>query len=336
MRPIVAMPWQIAQDGGRMSAPDPIGQVDAFGVPRFAGLRTFARLPRVEDVERLDVAVLGAPFDGGATFRPGSRFGPAAIREASALLRPYSEPLDVSPFAEAQVADAGDAGANPFDILDAHEAIQREAAALHERDAAVLGLGGDHSVALPLLRAAAGRHGRLSLLQLDAHTDTWDSYYGAKVTHGTIFRRAAEEGLIDPSRSAQIGLRGSVYGSADYEENRELGFHVMLARDFDAVGVEGAVEMAREHLTAPVYVTVDVDVLDPAFAPGTGTPESGGLTPREALGILRALAGGPRIVSADVVEVSPPYDSAGATALAAANIAYDLTCLLVLMRRRAA
>jgi guanidinobutyrase / D-arginase len=231
------------------------------------------------------------------------------------------------------VADAGDAGPNPFDIREAHEAIEREAATLHERGAAVLGLGGDHSVALPLLRAAARRHGRLSLLQLDAHTDTWDSYYGAKVTHGTIIRRAAEEGLIDPSRSLQIGLRGSVYESADYEENRELGFHMMLAREFDPAGVEGAVGMACEHLTPPVYVTVDVDVLDPAFAPGTGTPESGGLTPRELLGILRLLAGGPRIVSADVVEVSPPYDSAGLTALAAANVAYDLACLLVLARR---
>jgi agmatinase len=311
----------------------PVGQIDALAVPRFAGLRTFARLPRAEDVERLEVAVLGAPYDGGATFRPGSRFGPAAIREASALLRPYSEPLDVSPFAEAQVADAGDAAANPFDISAAHEQIERAATSLHERGAAVLGLGGDHSVALPLLRAASRRHGKLSLLQLDAHTDTWDSYYGVKVTHGTIFRRAAEEGLIDPSRSVQIGLRGSVYASADYEENRELGFNMMLAREFDAVGAEGAIELARQHLTLPVYVTVDVDVLDPAFAPGTGTPESGGLMPREVLTVLRGLARGPRIISADVVEVSPPYDHAGLTALAAGNVAYDLLCLLVLTRR---
>jgi agmatinase len=315
------------------AAGDPVGQVDALAVPRFAGLRTFARLPRAEDVERLEVAVLGAPFDGGATFRSGARFGPAAIREASALLRPYSEPLDVSPFAEAQVADAGDAAPNPFDITAAHEEIERGAASLHERGAAVLGLGGDHSVALALLRAASRRSGKLSLLQLDAHTDTWNSYYGAKVTHGTIFRRAAEEGLIDPSRSVQIGLRGSVYASADYQENRELGFNMMLARELEVVGVEGAVEMAREHLTLPVYVSVDVDVLDPAFAPGTGTPESGGLTPREVLAVLRGLAGGPRIVSADVVEVSPPYDHAGLTALAAANVAYDLACLLVLARR---
>src|SRR5919201_429977 len=210
---------------------------------------------------------------------------------------------------------------NPFDITAAHEEIERGAASLHERGAAVLGLGGDHSVALPLLRAASRRSGKLSLLQLDAHTDTWNSYYGSKVTHGTIFRRAAEEGLIDPSRSVQIGLRGSVYASADYQENRELGFNMMLARELEVVGVEGAVEMAREHLTLPVYVSVDVDVLDPAFAPGTGTPESGGLTPREVLAVLRGLAGGPRIVSADVVEVSPPYDHAGLTALAAANVA---------------
>jgi agmatinase len=316
-----------------MSAEEPVGQLDALAVPRFAGLRTFARLPRAGDVDRLDVAVLGAPFDGGTTFRPGARFGPSAIREASVLLRPYSEPLDVRPFAEAQVADAGDVAANPFDVREAHEAIERDAAALHERGAAVLGLGGDHSVALPLLRAAGRRHGKLSLLQLDAHTDTWDSYFGAKVTHGTIFRRAAEEGLIDPSRSLQIGLRGSVYSSDDYRENRELGFETMLAQELDAGGVDEAIRIVRERLTPPMYVTVDVDVLDPAFAPGTGTPESGGLTSRELLAILRALADDPRIVSADVVEVSPPYDHGGVTAIVAANVAFELVCLLALARR---
>jgi agmatinase len=311
----------------------PIEQVDSLTVPRFAGLRTFARLPTLEQAGRADVAVLGAPFDGGTTFRAGSRFGPAAIREASLLLRPYNEPLELAPFRELQVVDAGDAPASPIDILAGHRAIETAAAALHAGGARVLGLGGDHSVALPLLRAAAATHGRLSLLQLDAHTDTWDSYFGAKVTHGTIFRRAIEEGLIDPERSVQIGLRGSLYDAGDYADNAALGFKTLLAREFDAAGVAGALALAREHLRGPVYVTLDIDVLDPAFAPGTGTPEAGGLSSRELLAILRGLAGGADIVAADVVEVSPPYDPAGATAVAAANAAYDLLGLLALGAR---
>ena len=314
---------------------EPIGQVDALTVPRFAGVRTFARLPTLEHAGRADVAVLGVSFDGGTTFRAGARFGPAGVREASLLLRPYNEPLDVSPFAGLQVVDAGDAPANPIDILAAHAAIEASAAALHEQGARVLGIGGDDSVSLPLRRAAAARHGQLSLLQLDAHTDTWDAYFGAKVTHGTIFRRAVEEGLIDGASSVQIGLRGSLYDSGDLEDDRALGFTTLLARDFDAAGVRGALDVAREHLRAPVYVTLDIDVLDPAFAPGTGTPEAGGLSSRELLAILRGLAPGPAVVSADVVEVSPPYDPTGVTAVAGANAAYDLLSLLALHARRA-
>lgn len=322
-----------------MSSPpaEPVGQVDALAVPRFAGVRTFARLATLESVGRADIAVLGAPFDGATTFRGGSRFGPAAIREAALLLRPYNEPLDISPFSELQVVDAGDAPASPIDVLAAHEAIRAEAAALVSAGARVVGLGGDHSVSLPFLRAAAERHGALSLLQLDAHTDTWDSYFGAKVTHGTMFRRAAEEGAIDPRTSVQIGLRGSLYSREDMAENAELGFATLLARELDAVGVDGAVALAARHLRSPVYVTVDIDVLDPAYAPGTGTPEAGGLTSRELLAILRGLAGtGLDVVGTDVVEVSPPYDPAGATAVAAANVAYDLVALLALSARRPA
>jgi agmatinase len=309
---------------------EPIGQVDALEIPRFAGVRTFARLPTLEQAGRADVAVLGAPFDGATTFRAGARFGPAAVREASLLLRPYNEPLDVSPFRSRQVVDAGDAGPNPVDVIAGHAAIEAAARALNDRGARVLGIGGDHSVALPLLRAAAARHGQLSLLQLDAHTDTWDAYFGAKVTHGTIFRRAVEEGLIDGGHSVQIGLRGSLYDAEDYADNRSLGFHTLLAREFDEAGVQGAIAFALEHLRAPVYVTVDIDVLDPAFAPGTGTPESGGLSSRELLAVLRGLAAGPEIAAADVVEVSPPYDSGGITAVAGANVAYELLCLLAL------
>jgi agmatinase len=308
---------------------EPVGPLDALRIPRYAGIRTFARLPSLEAVGRVDVAVLGAPFDGGSSFRPGARFGPAAIREAALLVRPYHEALGLSPFAEAQVADAGDAGPDPIDIGQAHAAIQARAGELHSAGARLLALGGDHSVALPLLRAAAERHGTLSVLQLDAHTDTWEEYFGHRVTHGTIMRRAAEEGAIDPEHSVQVGLRGPLYGEDDLAGAAQLGFTTMLARDFDAAG---AIALARERLRPPVYVSLDVDVLDPAYAPGTGTPEAGGLSTRELLAVLRGLAG-LDVVSADVVEVSPPYDPAGLTALAAATAAYDLIALMVLALR---
>jgi agmatinase len=322
----------VESDDPDMTDATPIGQLDALRHPRFAGLRTFARLPTLEQAGRADVAVLGAPFDGATTFRAGARFGPAAIREASLLLRPYNEALDVSPFDEVQAVDAGDSSPSPIDVTAAHRAIEESASELHQQGARVLGLGGDHSVSLPLLRATAAQHGPVSLLQLDAHTDTWDEYFGARVTHGTMFRRAVEEGILDAGRSLQIGLRGSLYGPSDLDENRALGFRTLLAREFDDVGVAGAIELAREVLKPPVYVTVDVDVLDPAFAPGTGTPESGGLNPRELLAILRGLAG-LDIIAADVVEVAPAYDPAGVTAVAAANVAYELISLLVVASR---
>ncbi|HET8823440.1 MAG TPA: agmatinase [Thermoleophilaceae bacterium] len=316
-------------DGDSHTGAKPVGQVDALAVPRFAGLRTFARLPTVDQVERVDVGVLGAPFDSAATFRAGARFGPAAIREASLLLRPYNERQGVSPFAAVQVADAGDAPASPIEVERAHAAIEAAARELTDRGARVLGLGGDHSVALPLLRAAAAAHGPLSLLQLDAHTDTWDSYFGARFTHGTIFRRAVEEGIVDAAASVQIGLRGSLYAESDLAENRELGFATLLAREFDEAGVGGALELVAARLRSPVYVSVDVDVLDPAFAPGTGTPEAGGLSTRELLAILAGLSElDIEPAGADVVEVSPPYDPSGITAIAAANAAYELLGLL--------
>jgi agmatinase len=313
----------------------PVGQVDAMAVPRFAGVRTFARLPMLDQVGRADVAILGAPFDGGTTFRAGARFGPAAIREASLLLRPYNDALDVSPFAEVQVADAGDAPASPIGVEAAHRAIEEAARAVVEAGGRVVGLGGDHSVSLPLMRAAAAEHGPLALLQLDAHTDTWDSYFGARYTHGTVFRRALEEGIIDPRASVQIGLRGSLYSAGDLSENRELGFAVLLARELDGVGLAGALDLIRTRLGSPVYLSVDIDVLDPAFAPGTGTPEAGGLSSREVLAMLHGLAElEPQLAGADVVEVSPPYDPSGVTGVAAANIAYELIGLAALTAAR--
>ncbi len=326
----------LRQAGVRTTADGNVGPIDSLVVPRFAGIRTFARLPTVDEVPRADVAVLGAPFDGTTTFRPGARWGPAAIREASLLLRPYSEPHGFSPFEACQVVDAGDAPAGCIDVRQAHDAIYSSAAQLHAAGVRVIGLGGDHSVSLPLLRAASERHGTLSLLHFDSHTDTWDDFYGSRVTHGTVFKRALEDGLIDPHASVQIGLRGSVYAADDYPTNREHGFAMVLAREVDEIGVDGIVDIMRSRLTRPVYITLDVDALDPAFAPGTGTPEIGGLLPRELLRLLRAVPSFERdIVSADLVEVAPPYDPAGVTATIGANLAYELVALVALALRNA-
>jgi agmatinase len=212
--------------------------------------------------------------------------------------------------------------------------VEERAAELHAAGTRVLGLGGDHSTTLPLLRAAAARHGPLSLLQLDAHTDTWDEYFGARVTHGTFLKRAVEAGAVDPGRSLQVGLRGPLYSSDDYVDDRAMGFATLLARELDERGVGDVLDLVGERLRPPVYVTVDIDVLDPAFAPGTGTPEAGGLTTRELLAIVRGLAGLKLdLVAADVVEVSPPYDAGGVTAMAAAAVAYELVGLMVLSAR---
>ena len=307
----------------------PLGQVDALRVPRYAGEATFARLPRLQDVGRADVSVVGVPFDAGVTYRPGARFGPASIRQASRLLRPYHADLGVHPFAGQQVADAGDVACNPFDIGEALGQIEAGVAPLLV-DGRVVVLGGDHTVALPVLRAVTKRFGPVALVHFDAHLDTWDTYFGAPYTHGTPFRRAFEEGLLLPDRSVHVGTRGSIYADADLVADASFGFSIIRAHDIDAIGVPGVVDRIRSRVgDAVIYVSVDIDVLDPAHAPGTGTPEAGGLSSRELLGILRGLAG-LRIASCDVVEVSPPYDHADITSVAAANVAYDMVALMAL------
>ena len=312
--------------------PEIRGPADALRTPRYAGVRTFARLPTLEEVGRADVAVLGAPFDSATSFRPGARFGPAAVRDASILLRPYHEPLGVDVFAAHQVVDAGDAPADPIDVEAGHAAIHARAAELVAGGARVRGIGGDHSVALPLMRAAAERHGPLSLIQFDAHCDTWDEYFGHRITHGTIMRRAVEEGIVDGSRSTQIGIRGPLYAAGDLQDARDLGFTVVTAAELADLDPATVVDEARERLGDNVYVSVDIDVLDPAFAPGTGTPEPGGLQTRELQTMLRRLAAPSdrTVVCADVVEVSPPYDHANLTAAAAAAMAYELLALMAI------
>ena len=311
-----------------ISPATPVGPVDSMRVPRFAGLATFARLPRIDEVARADVAVLGVPFDAGVTFRPGARFGPASVREVSRLLRPYHPGLDVAPFETAQVVDAGDVACNPFDIGEAIGAAERHADTLLARGTRLVVLGGDHTIALPLLRAVARRHGPVALLHFDAHLDTWDTYFGAAYTHGTPFRRAFEEGLLDTAAVTHVGTRGPLFARSDLADDALMGFGVVTSADVMRRGVDEVGQALRERVgDRPLYVSVDIDVLDPAHAPGTGTPEAGGLTSRELLELLRGLAG-TNLVGADVVEVSPPYDHADITAFAASHVAYDLVTLL--------
>jgi agmatinase len=302
----------------------PIGPEDPLQVPRFAGRSTFARLPRRDEVERCDVAVVGVPFDSGVTYRPGARFGPHAIRNATRLLRSYHPGLDVQPFAAQQVADAGDVACNPFDIAEAIGQIEAAAEEVLAGAETILTLGGDHTIALPLLRAMRRRHGPVALLHFDAHLDTWDTYFGAAYTHGTPFRRAWEEGLLLEERATHVGIRGPLFSPEDLVDDERFGFQIVSAMDLESGGIDAAAARVRERLgDAPVYVSVDIDVLDPAHAPGTGTPEAGGLTSRELLGILRALAGR-NIVGADIVEVAPAYDHAELTCMAASHVAYEL------------
>jgi agmatinase len=307
---------------------EPVGPVDATQVPRYAGLSTFARLPRLEEVERADIAVVGVPFDSGVSYRPGARFGPAHVRQSSRLLRPYNPAQDVSPFASVQVADAGDIAANPFDIGAAITAIEAGADDLHARADRLLTIGGDHTIALPLLRSVVRRHGQVAVLHFDAHLDTWDTYFGEPYTHGTPFRRAAEEGLIDTDRSLHAGIRGPLYSATDFVDTHELGYAVITCTDYDELGLDGVAAAMRERLGhGPTYVSVDIDVIDPGMAPGTGTPEAGGLTSRELLSTLRRLAG-LEIVGADIVEVAPAYDHAEVTGIAASHVAYELISLM--------
>ncbi|MFP5070573.1 agmatinase [Pseudonocardia nantongensis] len=310
----------------------PVGPVDASTVPRFAGPATFARLPRLDEVDRADVAVLGLPFDSGVSYRPGARFGPAHVRASSKLLRPYHPPLGAAPFAAQQVADAGDLGINPFDIAEAVRTIEETADRLRADGTTLLALGGDHTVALPLLRSVARTHGPVGVVHFDAHLDTWDTYFGADITHGTPFRNAAEEGLLDPARCLHVGIRGPLYSEQDLTNDEVLGFQVIHTDAFQTDGLPAVVERMRQRVgTGPVYVSVDIDVLDPAHAPGTGTPEAGGLTSRELLHVLRALVG-TDVVGADVVEVAPAYDHAEVTGIAAAHVAYELLSVLAANR----
>ena len=309
---------------------NPIQPVSGTKVPRFAGPSTFARLPELRDVESCDVAIVGVPFDAGTSYRPGARFGPQSIRQASRHLRTnYHPSYDVEPFKVQQVADAGDITCNPFNINEAIKQIESGALELLNKVGSIVTIGGDHTIALPLLRAVNKKCGQpVALVHFDAHLDTWDTYFGAPYTHGTPFRRAREEGLFLDDASMHVGIRGPLYSRDDLKEDEDLGFKIIHCDDFQTQSINQIVKRIRDRVgDNPLYLSIDIDVLDPAHAPGTGTPEIAGMTSREMLNVLRGLSG-MNLVSADVVEVAPAYDHAELTSTAAATIVYELINIL--------
>src|SRR3954447_7594037 len=312
------------------------GRRDASKSPRYTGLRTYARCPASTDWPNADVAVIGVPFDTATSFRPGPRFGPAALREASLLLRPWHPALGIDVFGTLSVVDGGDLDVTPGNAERTAAQIDEGLRPVVEAGATPLVLGGDHSIVLGELRAHARRHGPVAVVLLDAHADTWEAYYGERYFHGTPFRRALEEGLIDPARSLLAGMRGSLYAASDLDEPRSWGFDIVPCDELRTWTPEQYGARARERIgDGPAYLSFDIDVLDPAFAPGTGTPETAGLLPHEALAFLRALAG-IKFVGYDIVEVSPQFDGPGqVTALNAASVAYELLALTAISKERA-
>ena len=300
---------------------------NSLETPRFAGLSTFMRLPHLPDAKRLDVALIGVPFDGGTSYRPGARFGPRHVREQSALIRPYNPVLDLSPFDLVRVADYGDLAINPLSIDDTFKRITRGLGPVLEAGTVPICVGGDHSILLPILRAMHAKHGPVALIQFDAHSDTWDQYWGMKYSHGTPVRRAIEEGLLAEPFILQIGLRGQLYDKHDMNFAREHGIVMITAEEFHERGLPLVRKKRKAFKDHKVYFSLDIDVVDPAFAPGTGTPQVGGLSSVQILDLVRSMAG-LNLVGCDLVEVSPQYDSAEITSLLAANLLFEQLCLI--------
>lgn len=305
--------------------PQPLGGND---MPRFGGIATFMRLPGNSDPSDLDVAVVGVPLDIGTSNRPGARFGPRGIRSESVLIRPYNMATRAAPFDSLRIDDTGDVATNPFNLLDAVDRIERHFDELLADDVITVSMGGDHTVVLPILRAMHKVHGPVGLVHVDAHTDINDTMFGEQVTHGTPFRRAVEEGLLDGDRVVQIGVRGTGYAADDFDWSREQGFRVVQAEECWHKSLTPLMAEVREKVGGgPVYLSFDIDGLDPAFAGGTGTPEVGGLTTIQGIEIIRGCAG-LDLVGCDLVEVAPAYDPTGNTSLVAANLLYEMLCVL--------
>jgi guanidinobutyrase len=297
-------------------------------MPRFAGIPTMMRLPVAENARDLDAAFVGIPLDIGTSNRSGTRYGPRQIRQESVMIRPYNMGSGAAPFERLQVADLGDVAINPYSLADSVRRIELAYSDILAHGCIPLTLGGDHTLTLPILRAAAGRHGPVGLIHVDAHSDTNEEMFGEQLAHGTTFRRAFEEGLLAPQRVVQIGLRGSGYEAADFDWSRQQGFRVVQAEECWYRSLAPLMAEVREQMgSGPVYLSFDIDGLDPAFAPGTGTPEVGGLSVWQGLEIVRGCRG-LNLIGADVVEVSPPYDRSGNTALLAANLLFEMLCVL--------
>ena len=309
------------------------GPADSLSSPRFTGPSTFARLPFVRTLDEVDVAVVCVPFDTGVTYRVGGRFGPNAVRAASVMLRPYNPNLDVKPFEHLSVVDYGDVAIVPGYTERSYLAIEREVTPIVEAGVVPLLVGGDHACTLPHLRATRSR-GPVAVIDFDSHTDAWDSYFGEKYNHGTWMRRAIEEGLVDVGASIEVGLRGPLYEGSDWSGLRtELGLEYLTTEDVLTRGPAATAAAIRERVgERPAFISFDIDVVDPAFAPGTGTPEPGGLSSHDVLAIVRGLTG-IDFVGFDVVEVIPAYDPADQTSFLAANLAFEMLSLVALRRR---
>ena len=308
-----------------MANPQPLGGNE---LPRFAGIASFMRLPADTPPSDLDVAVFGVPLDIGTSNRPGARFGPRAIRSESVLIRPYNMATRAAPFDSLRIDDTGDVATNPFNLADAVERIEAHVTGLVADDTITVAMGGDHTIVLPILRAMRAKHGPVGVIHVDAHTDINDSMFGEQVTHGTPFRRAMEEGLLDPDRVVQIGVRATGYAADDFDWSRQQGFRVVQAEECWHRSLTPLMAEVREQVGGgPVYLSFDIDGLDPAFAGGTGTPEIGGLTVIQGLEIIRGCRG-LDLVGCDLVEVAPAYDPTGNTALVAANLLYEMLCVL--------
>ena len=305
--------------------PQPLGGNE---MPRFGGITTFMRLPGNSAPDELDAAVIGVPFDIGTSNRPGARFGPRGIRSESVLLRPYNMATRAAPFDSLRIDDLGDVATNPYNVADSMERIRAFYAPLLDAGLTTVSMGGDHTIVLPILRAMAHQHGPVGLVHVDAHTDINDSMFGERIAHGTPFRRAVEEGLLDGARVAQIGVRGTGYQADDFDWSRQQGFRVVQVEECWHRSLEPLMAEVRAQLgTGPVYLSFDIDGLDPSFAPGTGTPEIGGLTIWQGIEIIRGCRG-LNLVGCDVVEVAPIYDVSGTTSLVAANLLYEMLCVL--------
>jgi agmatinase len=308
----------------RISQGKIVGQVATTQVPRYAAPLTFGLAPDLSTVSLADVAIVGVPFDSTVSYRSGARFGPHHIRNSSRLLRPYNPEADAWPFLAQQVVDTGDIACNPFDIEGALKSITFGIRQTLEIAPKALVLGGDHSISLPVLRALHEVHGPISVIHFDAHLDTWDTYFDQPYLHGTPFRRASEEGLLDFEGCTHVGIRGGLFGTADMADDKALGFMAIRCHEIHLDGVQSIVERIKARVQdRPAYISVDIDVLDPAYAPGTGTPESGGLASWQLLYLLRELSS-LNIIGADIMEVAPAYDHAEITGIAAAHIGYEL------------